>query len=322
MDLGYILRRAWEVTWRHKVLWLFGFLVALGSGASTQNNVNYRRSVEELPPETQRAVYEFITSPYFIAAIVALMLLGIVIGLVLALVSALGRAALVDQVREAEESGTPSASAGFQAGWQRLWPVFLIRFLLRLPVGALVLIGTVPAFVGMLSMLRDLRPGAPPPPDIFLTLGSIFACLLPAVCLALLLSIPLGVLERLSIRACVLERHSLGESFRRGWSVLADNLGFIALLWLVLLGIGIVVALVVGLPLALGVAAVFVPLMLTVMFSPLLFIVLALAVGIVVWLLGAVIRSVVETFTSTMWTLTYRELTGLGLTGEENISPV
>ena len=30
MDLGYVLRRAWEVTWRNKVLWLFSFLVSLG----------------------------------------------------------------------------------------------------------------------------------------------------------------------------------------------------------------------------------------------------------------------------------------------------
>jgi hypothetical protein len=32
---------------------------------------------------------------------------------------------------------------------------------------------------------------------------------------------------------------------------------------------------------------------------------------------GAACNSVVETFSSAVWTLAYRELTGLGLTGEE-----
>ena len=316
MDLGYILRRAWEVTWRHKVLWLFGFLVALGSGISAQSNVNYRSTTSELPPEVQHTIYEFVASPYFVVAIIALVLLGIVIGIVLAFVGALGRAALVDQVREAEEDGTPSASAGFQAGRQHLWPVFLIRFLLRLPVGVLILIGTVPTLVGALSIVRDSRLGTLPLPNI-LALGSILACLFPAVCLALLLSIPLGVLERLSIRACVLEGRPLGESFRRGWNVLTDNLGAIALLWLILVGIGIGVALVVGLPLMMVTFVVLVPVFMTAIFSPILAVALMLVVSLVVWLLGAAIRSVAETFTSATWTLAYRELTGLGLTGEK-----
>ncbi len=317
MDLGYVLRRAWEITWRHKVLWLFGFLVALSSGAPTRSNVNYNSTTSELPPEMQHAIYEFVTSPYFVVAIVALVLVSIVVGLVLAFVGALGCAALVDQVRVAEESGTPSARAGFLAGWQHTWPVFLIRFLLRLPVGLLALAGAVPVLVGAFSMVQSLRPGDSPPPNILLILGSTFACLLPAVCLALLLAIPLGVLEQLSIRACVLERRSLGESFKRGWSVLKDNLGSIALLWLVLLGIGIGVALVIGLPLALCMLAILMPLLMVVVFSPILFVVLGFVVGIVAWLLGAALRSVVETFTSATWTLAYRELTGLGLTGED-----
>jgi len=320
MDLGYILRRAWEVTWRHKVLWLFGFLVALGSGTLAQSNVNYKSTTGELPPEVQHTIYEFVTSPYFVVAIVALVLLGIVIGLVLAFVGALGRAALVDQVREAEEDGTPSASAGFQAGRQHTWPVFLIRFLLRLPVGMLILVGAVPTLVGVFSMVSSLRPGASPSSDILLTLGSTFACLFPTVCLALLLSIPLGVLERLSIRACVLEGRPLGESFRRGWSVLTDNLGAIALLWLILVGIGIGVALVVGLPLAMVSFVVLVPVLLTTIFSSILAVALMFVVSLVVWLIGAAIRSVAETFTSATWTLAYRELTGLGLTGEKPVA--
>jgi len=165
--------------------------------------------------------------------------------------------------------------------------VFLIRFLLRLPVGMLILVGAVPTLVGVFSMVSSLRPGASPSS---------------------------------SIRACVLEGRPLGESFRRGWSVLTDNLGAIALLWLILVGIGIGVALVVGLPLAMVSFVVLVPVLLTTIFSSILAVALMFVVSLVVWLIGAAIRSVAETFTSATWTLAYRELTGLGLTGEKPVA--
>lgn len=34
MDLGKVLSRAWDITWRWKLLWVFGFLVSLGQGWS------------------------------------------------------------------------------------------------------------------------------------------------------------------------------------------------------------------------------------------------------------------------------------------------
>ena len=49
--------------------------------------------------------------------------------------------------------------------------------------------------------------------------------------------------------------------------------------------------------------------------SLLLLIALNLTVGLSVWL-AAALNSVVEAFSSTAWTLVYRELAGLGLTGE------
>jgi hypothetical protein len=55
---------------------------------------------------------------------------------------------------------------------------------------------------------------------------------------------------------------------------------------------------------------------------PQLFTVLALIAGLLVWLVGAGVNSVVEGLTSTVWTLAYRDLMGLGLTGEDVASTV
>ncbi len=35
MDYGYILDRAWRITWAHKTLWLFAFLAGLGAVSYT-----------------------------------------------------------------------------------------------------------------------------------------------------------------------------------------------------------------------------------------------------------------------------------------------
>jgi hypothetical protein len=57
--------------------------------------------------------------------------------------------------------------------------------------------------------------------------------------------------------------------------------------------------------------------LLTAIISPLLYIALTLIVGLLAWLVGSAANSVAETFLSAAWTLAYRELAGMGLTGEE-----
>jgi hypothetical protein len=37
MDVGRILTRAWQITWRWKVLWILGFLAALAQGTGGPN---------------------------------------------------------------------------------------------------------------------------------------------------------------------------------------------------------------------------------------------------------------------------------------------
>ena len=58
LDLGGILRRAWAITWNHKILWIFGILAGLaGGGGSGGDNANrFRNQFEydftsgDLPP--------------------------------------------------------------------------------------------------------------------------------------------------------------------------------------------------------------------------------------------------------------------------------
>ena len=318
MDIGYVLRRAWEITWRHKALWLFGFLISLGTvvrRVGTGSGSRWEQLVGELPPQAQRAMADFLRSPYFIVAVAALALLGLIISVGLALLGALGRVALVNQVRAAEDQGVVDLRAGWEAGRRQLWPAFLIRLLLGLPAIVVALAGALPVAGTALLTAGQERPEVVVP-GVFAATLALFACLFPAICLAALLSVPLSVLQRLAVRACVLERHGVRESIIRAWTVLREHLGPLALLWLILLGVGIGVTIVLGLPLVLVVMSLLAIALLTAFVSPLLFIALTLIIGLFGWLVGAAANGVVETFFSASWTLAYRELTGMGLTGE------
>jgi len=250
--------------------------------------------------------------------VLALALLGLIISVGLALLGALGRAAMVDQVRAAEDRGMVDLRAGWQAGRRHLWPVFLIRLLLGLPVAVVALAGALPTIGTSFLVTGQDRPEVVMP-GVFVVLLAFFTCLLPGICLALLLSIPASVLQRLAVRTCVLEGYGVRESIIRAWAVLREHLGPLALLWLILVGVGIGVIIVLGLPLVLVTVPLVAVAVLTVFVSPLLSIALTLIIGLLAWLVGAALNSVAETFLSASWTLAYRELTGMGLTGEEMV---
>ena len=187
MDLGYVLRRAWEITWQHKPLWLCGFLVSLGTvGARVGIGSGGTRGGwigREYPPEVQRAVSGFLSSPYSIVAVVVLVLLVVAIGVGLTVLGALGRAALVDQVQAAEDRGGVSLRAGWEAGGRHLWAVFLIRLLLGLPAAGVTLTGMLPATAMLFWVAGQERPEVVIP-GVFALPVALLTCVFPAICLA------------------------------------------------------------------------------------------------------------------------------------------
>lgn len=319
MDYGKLLSRAWHIVWRNKIIWLFGFLAALGSGGGGGGNFNFRTggraNVPEpggwgdlnLPPELERAITQLLSNESLLITIaVVLVVLGLVIGLIVALIAALGHAAMVDMTREADETETTSFGTGWRTGLRRALPVFAIRFLLGLPSFLIVMIGLVPFLLSLIPLIGQASGRISNDAAVAGLLTTLFACFLPAVCIGVLLSIPLQVLETLAIRALVLEDQGVFGGIRRGWSVLTGSLGEVLVLWLIFLVLGILVGVVVGLPLGLIAVAAAVPLALLVATSP-IFIVPLILIGLLLGLLSAAIRSVVEAFTSAVWTLAYRQ---------------
>ena len=48
MDFGYVLRRAWQIIWKFKILWIFGILAGCGQASgSSGSNSSYQFSGSE-----------------------------------------------------------------------------------------------------------------------------------------------------------------------------------------------------------------------------------------------------------------------------------
>jgi len=318
MQYGALLSRAWHIIWRNKIIWLFGFLAALGSGGGG-GNFSYRGSgrdfpspgqpgVGNLPPDVQRLLTRLFTDQTLLITIaVAIVCIAVLAGLIFALISALGHGGMVEMVREADETERTSFGAGWNTGLRRMLPVFLIRFLLGLPTFIIIMAGILPLFLSFIPLVT--RTGLSGSPERLFAGGiltSVFLCFLPALCIGLLITIPLNILEALAIRALVLESQSIWGSIRRGWSILTGNLGEVVIVWLIFLLIGIGIGIVIGLPVAAVAVVAIVPLALMTAAAP-IFVAPLILVIFLIALLSAALRSVVEAYTSAVWTLAYRQ---------------
>jgi hypothetical protein len=317
VELGYVLRRAWHITWAHRRLWVFGALVSLaliGARLGVSGS-QWGLAAQELPPEVQQPIITFLENSRSATATVIWTVVGIVVGVGLTLLGSLGCVGLVHQTRAAEAYGIVVLKGGWLAAKRHLWQVFVIRLLLGLPVGVVALLGLLPGIVARLYVLNHAQSEAT-------LLGELAAgllrvtCFAPAACVSAALAIPIGVMQRLAVRACVLEKLAVRAGIARAWEVLREHLGRLALMWLALLCIGIAAALVILLPLALLGTLLWAAARLTVVYSSLLSLGLTLAVGLLVWLAGVVGGGVTETFFSAVWTLAYRDLVGMGRTGK------
>ena len=302
MDYGKILSRAWQITWRWKVLWIFGFLASLGSGGGSGggggNGMNNgSRGAGNFP--------NFDISPQMGGLIIGLVCLALIIGLILWVLSIISRGALIAGVQQVEDEGQTSFGSAWRVGLSRFWTIFGVGFLAALPILIIVLVligvGIAVAVGAGYNFTNDMSDRA---------LGIILpalACLIPLACVTVVLAVVLGQIQLYAERAAILEGKGWIDAFKRGWQVLKTNLGPTIVFWLIFLVIGgVLLAIVAGGILALALPAV-------ALFgnnNPNALAVVTMCGGALIgFVILAVVGAIVQTFTSTTWTLVYRQLT-------------
>jgi hypothetical protein len=309
MEIGEVLSRAWQIIWKHKVLWIFGILASCSSASGSAPN--FRGSYQpNLPPEAQRYFYfdQVNQLPgWLIALIVGGVILVVLILIVLAIfLGTVGRVGLIRGTQQLE-GGEIRLAFGelFSGSLPYFWRVFGLNLIVGLALA--ILFGALILFVIFGSIL---------------TLGLGALCLVPLICLA----VPVGwfinvVVEQANI-AIVIENLGIFDGLRRGWEVVRVNLGMIIVMALILmLGVGLLGGFIIGLPFVLIVA----PAVLGAIAGTRQ----ALGGGLLVaglCLVGyipvaIVLNGILRSYIETAWTLTYLRLTGKAAPSLEPVAP-
>jgi hypothetical protein len=331
MDHFKVLKRAWEMTWRYRVLWVFGILLALttsqgGGNGGPQYSLNGNNLASwggpgffplEAPPSEVMA--QIVGA--LIAVGLALACLFLVLIVVATVVRYVAETALIRLVYDHEETGEKrSVGQGFRMGWSRsALRLFLIDLLIGVPLVLAFILLFLLALAPLLLWATDSD--AAGAVGTVISVGLIFLFILLAIAVAIVVTL----LMRFFHRACVLEELGVIEAIKRGFNLVRDHLSDVAVMWLIMVGVGIglALAMIVIVILLLLLAAVLagVPALLAGGLANLAFEgvvpwIVGAAVGIPIFLLVMVVPTLflgglIEVFKSGVWTLTYREVRAL-----------
>ena len=244
-DFGNVLRRAWQIIWKHKVLWIFGIFAGCsrgggsgggggGGGSGGEGFTNQpqfgdqiERSMDQLGRWIEQNLWIIIV---LVVAFLLLILITIFLGTI-------GRVGLIRGTYQAE-SGIESLSFGslFQESLPFFWRVLGLSLL----VGLAFLIVFIPIILFGI-----------------LTAGVGFACLLPLICVLIPITWAVMAVIEQANAAIVIENLGILAGLQRGWEICRSNLGPIIIMALILwIGsaiVGIVIAIPILVPILLAV---------------------------------------------------------------------
>ncbi len=368
MDPVKILKRAWQILWSYKALWVFGFILALtaagSSGGNANNGSSYQGSYDETSgytstadtpeeffieakevfdnilekgiPEANITSNELVTVIWSIVAFFVIMTL---IGIAMTFAHYVSQTALIRMVDEYENTDTKmTIKEGFKIGWSRTsWRLFLINLIVYIPT---LLLMALLIIDGVAIYNMAINGGE------FYTTTSFIALIgftFLAIFVTMILMAVLLLLRQFVWRVCVFEEAGVRESFRRGAAMARENWKNIGVMWLIMLGLGVAWMIVSFIAFFILLPAVFITAILGAIISAIPGMILVgffslFLNGYLPWIVGAIFIAPLfftfafspwimlsawqATYTSTVWTLTYRELKAMdALSSEMEIEP-
>lgn len=214
MDHGKLVRRAFEIAWQYKSLWLFGLFAA---GGVTTLNFDLNSGDLGITPET---TWPFVQIRHEI--LVSLIVAALTLGLVLFVMNLLADAALIDAVNRLERGGVYRFSYSFSTA--------LDMFFKFLGLALLAMFAAI-AFFGLLVLFGALA--------FYLhkAIGVLYVLIaIPIVIIGIFL---LYSLLELSKRAIVVRRVSIGDGIEEALRLLKRNLSATVILVLIIIGLSI-----------------------------------------------------------------------------------
>ena len=304
-NFGEVLTKAWQITWKYKVLWIFGILAGCSQGNGGNFNSNYSGNqgsgdFPHLPPDIAR-LFEQI-GQNLIAFIAICVTVFCILWLVMIFLGTMGRIGLI---RGAAQADGGAEQLTFGQLWRESLPYFWrmvgLSLLVAIPVFLLVF---VPLAAGMYFLFSAAAGDSSTP----LTVLSMLPFLLGCMCLLIPVMWVIQIIIRQSENAIALEDLGIMPALSRGWEVFKANLGPIFLMSIILAVIGFMAGIVIAIPIlavvfpaifafALGNAESWTPL------------IVAGACILIYIPVSWVANGILATYSQSAWTLTYLRLT-------------
>jgi hypothetical protein len=216
MDYSKVLSRAWQIIWKHKVLWIFGIFAGCAGG---RGGGNYSYSNRQDYPNSLQQTFQNIPESTLIMIIVGALVLLLIVILISIFLGTIGEIGTIKGTLKADQDLETPLKFGqlFRESLPYFWRVFLL--------GLLVFFGVILAIVvgALIAILFTA-----------LTLGLFLIVLIPLLCLLLPAGIALGILVEQAIIAIVAEDLGVIDGLKRGWEVVKTNPGPMAVMWLIL----------------------------------------------------------------------------------------
>jgi hypothetical protein len=308
MNIGEVLSKAWQIIWKHKVLWIFGILASCSNGSggsnassSFQSNGNeFSSGVESFFNQTPDWQLIMIGVIIFLVILV-LVLLAIFLG-------TMGKIGLIRGTQQADQDAEAKLTFGelFSGSMPYFWRVFLLNLLVGLAIFVVAFIIAIIAFMATVA-----------------TLGIGLICILPLICLLIPVAWFVNVIIEQSSIAIVVENLGIMDGLKRGWEIVKENAGTMIVMWLILvLGITTIGGLIIAIPLIMSIGTAVVPLLLggeeAIKSSIILAGICFVAYLPIMIVLGGILRS----YVGSAWTLTYMRLTSPPMPMDEVLEPL
>ena len=271
LNVTKILKRSWHILWNYRMLWVFGFILALTVGgnsfgnnsrysANDGNNNNQPQGThqpedwnwqglngdtprEKLNDAFQKAGVEIqkLQAKYpvefrmGIAVAITALIVMLILGFIGAILRYVAETATIRMVAEYEQSGV---KVGFRQGWKygwsrEAWRVFWINFVIHIPTLVLfVILGLIGWWIAS-AALNGVESTLVT--SLIAGIGLAFVSIL----ITAVLMVVLYLLRDFAWRITILEETGAMESLRLATALVKRNWKSAGLMWLVMIGIKI-----------------------------------------------------------------------------------
>lgn len=297
MDYIGILKKSYQISIKNKFLWIFGILAGgYGGFQGFGGSFNSFNSGGTDRGKIDKVINSFDFNTFwshYAGLVIGLIVFFVVLGIIFTIIGIIFQGALIGSVAKIDADEKANFKTGWRIGWHHFWRIFALGLIYGLIVFISLTILIVPTIIFVLIHLVPL--------------AVIWGILIFLICL--FLWIILGIISPYSLRFLVIKDSGIVESIREAWRLLRHNFGHIIVMYLLLMVVGMVVGvgLLIAIVVILGIFAL-IGLGLWLL-SPIPAIIFAVIAGICFFVAVAIFSGFYNTLTSSVITLTYRNLT-------------